>query len=805
MSIFRKPKKNIQRRVFSTIEDEEESDNKESSENTINMEVGNSESANELMEIDISKKKKHKCKNKTKDAGRTLLSFDDDGEETGEIFKVKKSSHSKKVMRQLDKERKRKKKQVIVGDTTGDPVDIQNNGRIKIQTDDLQIILKHSELKNLNFNDEISDKDRLSGDEEFKETKHIFSHPSTVKDALERGKIPDAAMIHAARKKRQEAREFGDFVPIMESGAKSRLVREDGDGDGSDEDEDRVDMDVNIQGKDRAERSEKFYEAQDMLYSKESDTELDEWENQQIRKGVTGSQIVNAQQETYQFYLQAPADDDCIFKTSQLQQAYASAGIAPIAEAKLSLYEERTLSEIENNLLNRIKQVQEAHTAHVQDLARLADDIMNLKIEGKVSERKIPEFKRRFKFYQEMRGYISDLVECLDEKLPCIVNCEQRYAKYQQAEMIYLVERRRQDLSDQVSADKIRNNPDEKYIQRCAEREGRRARRRRVREKSGIQQSHIEGMSSDDEIPDQREMENRQQLEIILSDACQVFSDACKEFASLRSVLECFEEWLREDPNTYEDSYVTLCIPKVISPYVRLELVGWNPLKFNKDIEKMEWYNALALFGCDNQDSEIEHNDLNMLIPMIIVKIILPKLVDIIELWDPLSSSQTLKLVSLMTKLCRDYPTLQPSCKALVRVFEVILERIKWAIDHDIYIPVVPKQNEFSQRQFASGVKLLHNILSFQGVIVDNKLMYLAFDLLLNRYLIPIIRICKAVDATEKLKSVTNTLPRIWLQRTGLPYFEPIKHCATNVKRQLTKTDSQAVETINSVMKTLNV
>lgn len=804
--MFRKPKKTIQRRVFSAVEDEEESDNKEFSENVSTSEpptdsIGDSTEC----QFEKSKKKKHKSKDKVKDTGRTLLSFDDDGEDNEEVFKVKKSSHSKKVMRQLDRERKRKKKHVIPEEPTGDQVDVQQDGRIKIQTDDLEIILKQTEIKNPNSNDEISDKEYLSGDEEFNEPRHLFSHPSTVKDALERGKIPDAAMIHAARKRRQEAREFGDFVPITTKSNKSRLVREDGDGDGSDEDEDRVDMSVNVQNKDRAERSEKFYEAQDMLYSKESDPELDEWENQQIRKGVTGTQIANAQQETYQFYLQAPAEEDCGLKTSQLRQAYASAGIAPITESKLPSCEERTLQEIENNLLNRIKQVREAHAAHAQDLTRLSEDIMNLKIEGKVAEKKMPEYKRRFKFYQEMRAYIGDLVECLDEKLPCIVSCEQRYSKYQQNEMMFLVERRRQDVSDQVSADKVRNNSDEKFMQRCAEREGRRARRRRAREKCGIQQSHVEGMSSDDEIPDQRELENRQQLEIILSDVSQIFADACKEFASLKSVLECFEEWLREDPETYEDSYVTLCIPKVISPYIRLELVGWNPLKNTHDIEKMEWYNILALFGSQSENSEVEHNDLNMLIPMVVVKIILPKLVDIIELWDPLSSSQTLKVVSLMTKLCKDYPNLTPSCKALNRVFEVIIERIKWAIDHDVYIPLVPKQNEFSQRQFASGVKLLHNILSFQGVIVDSKLMNLAFDLLLNRYLIPIIRICKAADAAEKLKCVTNTLPRIWLQRTGLAQFEPIKQCATNVAQQLSKSETQAVETINHIMKTLNV
>lgn len=47
-----------------------------------------------------------------------------------------------------------------------------------------------------------------------------------------------------------------------------------------------------------------------------------------------------------------------------------------------------------------------------------------------------------------------------------------------------------------------RRNEDEARVRRAAEREGRRSRRRRAREGSG-QPRHIEGMSSDDEVPDQ--------------------------------------------------------------------------------------------------------------------------------------------------------------------------------------------------------------------------------------------------------------------------------------------------------------
>lgn len=52
------------------------------------------------------------------------------------------------------------------------------------------------------------------------------------------GEIPDAAFIHAARKKRQMARELGDLTPHDGEPGKGRLVREDENDASDDEDDD---------------------------------------------------------------------------------------------------------------------------------------------------------------------------------------------------------------------------------------------------------------------------------------------------------------------------------------------------------------------------------------------------------------------------------------------------------------------------------------------------------------------------------------------------------------------------------------
>lgn len=63
--------------------------------------------------------------------------------------------------------------------------------------------------------DDMSDEDNQSEDGGHDKSHHRFSKPEHLKQMLESGSIPDAAMIHAARKRRQRAREQGMPRPII--------------------------------------------------------------------------------------------------------------------------------------------------------------------------------------------------------------------------------------------------------------------------------------------------------------------------------------------------------------------------------------------------------------------------------------------------------------------------------------------------------------------------------------------------------------------------------------------------------------
>lgn len=101
---------------------------------------------------------------------------------------------------------------------------------------------------------------------------------------------------------------------------------------------------------------------------------------------------------------------------------------------------------------DNVSQSRDSHNLQLEqtkkDISLLTDELEDLKL-------KAPKAAERFRFYQELRGYITDLVECLDEKVGVIMNLEQRALELLSKRSDWLIERRRQDVRDQ--ADEITN------------------------------------------------------------------------------------------------------------------------------------------------------------------------------------------------------------------------------------------------------------------------------------------------------------------------------------------------------------
>uniref|UniRef100_A0A8D8QFC5 PAX3- and PAX7-binding protein 1 n=1 Tax=Cacopsylla melanoneura TaxID=428564 RepID=A0A8D8QFC5_9HEMI len=320
--MFKKPKRNIRRREQSDENDEDSG-----------------------MDVDEAKEEeKPKEKSKPKPLHQppkktTILSFAEEFEEDEEeVFQVKKSSQSRKFRRQAGKEKEEKDKDKERRKKKDEENGVENSSHRKnekiVTTNEVTLKIKNpiaGPIKSLaryqpilnGREAEAAEVGGISSDEEVEEDRrrgskkksgHSFAKPDYMKEILKSGEIPDAAMIHAARKRRQKAREMGDYVQISEKPAQAqptsvdqnkRLVHEDDEQDGSESEEERVDMsNINMAAVDRKNRQD-AYDSVQRLQNEESDSEKegedDAWEKQQIRKGVTGTQLSIAQADSSLF------------------------------------------------------------------------------------------------------------------------------------------------------------------------------------------------------------------------------------------------------------------------------------------------------------------------------------------------------------------------------------------------------------------------------------------------------------------------------------------------------------------------
>ncbi|NWZ23318.1 GCFC2 factor, partial [Asarcornis scutulata] len=128
--------------------------------------------------------------------------------------------------------------------------------------------------------------------------------------------------------------------------------------------------------------------------------------------------------------------------------------------------------------------------------------------------------------------------------------------------------------------------------------------RRQVREQSQ-KADHHEGMSSDDELTPTEVTEFQESKDNILEDSRKIFEDVHADFCDIRKILLKFQEWKEKFPDSYCDAYVSFCLPKLLNPLIRVQLINWNPLEQSStDLAEMPWFRAVEEFSNAENSSE---------------------------------------------------------------------------------------------------------------------------------------------------------------------------------------------------------
>jgi GC-rich sequence DNA-binding factor len=220
--------------------------------------------------------------------------------------------------------------------------------------------------------------------------------------------------------------------------------------------------------KEREERREQFYSAHPQASDDDSDVEMNEWENQQIRKGVTGAQILSAQQDSaFSQYMIQPFSNSYNTGTENkepqlttaelLEQAYSQTNYEVAKRLRKEKKKEtvkssgiKTPQEILKSINDKLRLSREQNHKNFLEMDRITEEFETIKIDLQDSVKNGPVAAAKYRFYQELKLYMEDLIECLNEKLPEITALEEKSMSVMGKYSRKLIERRRQDVRDQA-------------------------------------------------------------------------------------------------------------------------------------------------------------------------------------------------------------------------------------------------------------------------------------------------------------------------------------------------------------------
>uniref|UniRef100_A0A3B3BVQ8 GC-rich sequence DNA-binding factor 2 n=1 Tax=Oryzias melastigma TaxID=30732 RepID=A0A3B3BVQ8_ORYME len=407
-------------------------------------------------------------------------------------------------------------------------------------------------------------------------------------------------------------------------------------------------------------------------------------------------------------------------------------------------------------IIFRLDSLKEVHRARQAELRRMAGDVENATASMELLEDVSSE--SQLKFYRNMTLYIHNLVECLQEKVVEINALE--------VELHTL-------LSDQMEALLAQT-------------------RERIKEQADrLQQLSCESSLSD-----------------IQSRSKDVFSDVQDDFCCVKNILARFEEWRRSYSESYHNAYISLCLPKLLNPIIRHQLLSWNPLQESScgEFENHPWFSAVETFCHGHGHEELEHTDRQTL-SSTIEKTVLPKMTAFVELvWDPMSHQQSASLSGVCHRLKEDYSIFQGEQSKPVKGFiEAVIQRLRNCVDEDVFIPLYPKrclddrsspQCRFRDQQFWTGVKLLGNMGRWDLLLPEAVLKELMLDKLLNRYLM--ITLCSQTlsNTTSACKKIAESFPISWFEGDSqcLPQLQNFRNHIVQDVHRICKQQSAVIE-----------
>jgi len=271
----------------------------------------------------------------------------------------------------------------------------------------------------------------------------------------------------------------------------------------------------------------------------------------------------------------------------------------------------------------------------------------------------------------------------------------------------------------------------------------------------------------------------------LISESKEVFEDVKEEYRSIAAVYRRMLDWRKNFHRQYKDAYVTLSLPRLLAPYVRHEIIGWDPLVDGQAVENMQW--CMALFQ-EDPDGGDEEDD--KLIPSIVAEVVCPQVKDILNTgWDPSSTGTTQRVSGFMEDiliyLTETHPDAAKSlCNELCNCLTMELER------HSAALGVLSKGDCPARAAYKAGrssflkcCKIIKNACMFKDLIKADSLQAITVKAATKEMLLPFLQVLRAQssqDASVLSKVLWDSFPSEWRGLSDLQPLEAFRKAITS-------------------------
>ncbi|CAK0740516.1 hypothetical protein CVIRNUC_001256 [Coccomyxa viridis] len=479
-------------------------------------------------------------------------------------------------------------------------------------------------------------------------------------------------------------------------------------------------------------------------------------------------------------------------------------------------------------LRDGLARLQATHSTAEKQLAKTGTNLAASIAAVATLERDLKTAGAKFAFLQDTRAYIADLCDMLQHKSPIVEELEDRLralgehrarAAAQRAEADKEEEERpanaavkaamgvigrggampaataaasraaqeEEDLqasaSGAVELDEFGRDANMMKRQEAAERRQRRM--QRLQQQAARQTSSQSGAEPrlGEETTDESEGEASHysaRRNEILDNAATVFADASEEFGALPTVKRRLEAWKATQGGAYRDAYMSLSAAAVFAPYVRLELLQWDPIFTGRaGFDDQQWYQQLydygmtASFGAGDADEE--------LIPRLVKELVQPLAQHALQdVWSPASRRQSRAAAALVADLLVYVPADDGKMQECLVEVRSKLEEAAEALHLPPWPAAAaqahPPTSTILARRFGKGLRLLAAVAAFEGVLAREQLMAIALDKLITRQLLPYLRLAAAdiSVALQRAERLVSTLPSAWFAGGSQKRAEPL-------------------------------